>query len=107
MRYACPASGPRLPWPDDDPYAELKTTTVARRPVLSPDGVDIRTKELCPAAPERTSRRLMSPPVRPPGFGRVQRTSPVFRSYAVAPSRRAESVSWRAHVEWEACCPVT
>lgn len=60
-----------MPWPDDDPYAELKTTTVARRPVLSPDGVDIRTKELCPAAPERASRRLMSPPVRPPGFGRV------------------------------------
>ena len=29
MRYVCPASGPRWLWPDDDPYAELKTTTVA------------------------------------------------------------------------------
>ena len=83
------------------------TVAVARRPVSSPDGVGIRMKELRPAAPEWTSRRLTSPPVRLPGVGRVQRVSPVFRSYAVAPSRRAESVSWRAHAEWETCCPVT
>ena len=88
--------------------SEMRTTVaVARRPVSSPDGVGIRMKELRPAAPEWTSRRLTSPLVRLPGVGRVQRVSPVFRSYAVAPSRRAESVSWRAHAEWETCCPVT